>query len=352
MITIFYSLLHFLVDGICAFAMFGKFVREQSGYEFFLIYNFCAFALQMPFGALLDVLAEKSWKRAASFSSLLGVVLTFIGAFTHPVVLGLGNALFHVGGGVDVIREDNAHGWMGQALGIFVAPGAMGLFLGTQLANDKGAGFWWGILGIAGVVSMLCIIALHRTFRKSSTQDFVMLETLGSQEMEGWSKGVVAVTLSCFLVVILRSYVGMAISFPWKTTLLLSTFSVLAVVLGKMTGGIFSARLGMKKIMILSLLLSAVCYWFSDLAIFGIGALFFFNMTMPITLYLLVCKWKTMPGFSFGLLTFGLFLGFLPIYLGWKVPLFGEVIGSMGSLISLAILVIICVPKKLQKVVQ
>ena len=349
MLTIFYSILHFLVDGICAFAMFSKFVGGQDGYEFFLIYNFCAFALQMPFGALLDVFAEKSWKTTASLSALLGVVLTFVGAFTHPAILGLGNALFHVGGGVDVIREDHAHAWRGQALGIFVAPGALGLFLGTQLANSAGVELWQSVLGIASAISILCIVMLYRAIRTEHICDWMQKKTITLQETKEGGTGIIAVTISCFLVVILRSYVGMAVNFSWKTTLLLSTFSVLAVVLGKMAGGIFSARFGMKMTILLSLILSAVCYLLSDIAIFGIGALFFFNMTMPITLYLLVCKWKTMPGFSFGLLTFGLFLGFLPTYFGVKIPLLGEYIGILGSLISLVMLLVFCVPRKFSK---
>ena len=345
MLTVFYSLLHFIVDGVCAFAMFGKFVGAQGGYEFFLVYNFCAFALQMPFGTLLDMFAEKSRERISFYSAVFGVVLTFIGAFTHPIVLGMGNALFHVGAGVDVIQEDHAHGWRGQALGIFVAPGALGLVLGTLFAKQNGTVSWGIVLGIAGVASVFSVIALYRAFSKESTYRLTVQVVGDLQETKEGSKGFVFVTLGCFLVVILRSYVGMAVSFSWKTTFLLSICSVLAVVLGKMAGGIFSVRFGMKKTIVLSLLLSLVCYLLSDVAIFGIGALFFFNMTMPITLYLLVCKWNSMPGFSFGLLTFGLFLGFLPSYFGLEIPLAGELLGSLGSLISMMVLLVFCLPK-------
>ena len=72
--------------------------------------------------------------------------------------------------------------------------------------------------------------------------------------------------------------------------------------------------------------------------IMGIFALLLFNMTMPITLYLLVRRWEELPGFSFGLLTFGLFLGFLPVYYGVPVPFSGQLIGALGSILSLAIL--------------
>ena len=54
--TMLYALLHFLVDGVCAWAMLG---RLGGGMEAFLLYNFCAFALQLPLGALLDRLGGR-----------------------------------------------------------------------------------------------------------------------------------------------------------------------------------------------------------------------------------------------------------------------------------------------------
>ncbi len=317
MITTIYSILHMFVDGICAFAMFGRFVNNGSGYAYLLIYNFCAFALQMPFGAMLDYFnREKYNKICASF----GVMLTLLGAWIHPAILGVGNALFHVGAGVDVIREDRENGWNGQALGIFVAPGAWGLFLGTQLTKG----------GISGLQIFLTCALAAVLFAFSKQKIHMVAEEFTSTK--------VGLLVSCFVVVILRSYVGMAVTFSWKTTTIATTIAVLAVVLGKMAGGILADRLGTERTIIGSLVLAAVCYYFSLNMTMGILALFFFNMTMPITLYLLVKRWKELPGFSFGLLTFGLFLGFLPVYCGVQVPVSGQVIGVVGSVVSLVIL--------------
>ena len=92
--TFLYSFLHLLVDGICAFAMFGKFLPLGNQAVDFLLYNFCAFALQMPFGAILD-LAEKQEKcphttKIPYFVAISGVLFTLLGTITHPVVLGIG----------------------------------------------------------------------------------------------------------------------------------------------------------------------------------------------------------------------------------------------------------------------
>ena len=170
--------------------MFGRFITEDNGYLYILLYNFCAFALQMPMGVVLDALdADRSegWDYALA-TAALGVFCTILGAVTHPVILGIGNALFHIGGGVGVTKADRAERstvssssasflpagssqdidsaavflpmdtslskgllpeeplpgtWYGQGLGIFVAPGAAGLYLGTLAAKN---GVWETVL--------------------------------------------------------------------------------------------------------------------------------------------------------------------------------------------------------------
>ncbi len=323
MITAIYSILHFLVDGVCAFAMAMSFAN--AGYEKFLIYNFCAFALQMPMGAVLDGVVLKSRKNYSVVTAILGVALTLVGAFVNPAVLGIGNALFHVGAGISVIREDYGRGWKGQALGIFVAPGAFGLFVGAQLAN-KNFGMW-PVFMAAIVMGILSFGAWKR-------------EPVLCESVESSKKKSAGLVICCVLVVILRSYAGLAVSFSWKTTIVASLIGVFAVVLGKMAGGILSVRAGLTKTVVASLLLSTICYLFSANMICGVLALFLFNMTMPITLYLLVDHWRELPGFAFGLLTFGLFLGFVPVYMGLQIPVSSNLIGAVSSLLSLVILLI------------
>lgn len=440
MMTALYSVLHMLVDGVCALAMFGWFMEKEQGYLYILLYNFCAFALQMPLGAWLDLRLLRMqrklyWKvqstseegclmsgkscrmseadcrmsgescrmsgadctmteacrlvsgenREAYRFAVAGVVLTFLGAFTHPVILGMGNALFHVGGGVDVIRQDRAKGWKGKALGIFVAPGALGLFLG-KLAADRvilwnitkeAAGLLFpGLLAIGLLVGLYMVIG--RVEEKLYEKKLGIGSETGSAKSETGKSGLLKsetgkyetvksetgrykaaksglmlagfrkrymlhrrdfrIIFCCFLVVILRSYVGMAVTFPWKTALGWSFAGVLAVVFGKMAGGILAVWLGRKRVIYFSLGLGAVCYLFGNQPAAGIAAQFLFNMTMPLTLYLLVDTYPKMKGFFFGLLTFGLFLGFVPVYLGLTFPVSGTLTGAVGSLISLGLL--------------
>ena len=101
-------------------------------------------------------------------------------------------------------------------------------------------------------------------------------------------------------MVILRSYLGMSVTFPWKTGQAAGLFCVLALVSGKMAGGLLAAHYGAQKTAILSLAAAALCYLFSTSMPSGLAALFLFNMTMPITLYWMVCLLPKMPGFAFG----------------------------------------------------
>lgn len=328
-----YAILHFLVDGLCAFAMFGTFSVRENWYLNVLLYNFCAFALQMPMGVVLDTLnrrkCERKYEPSFGFAAV-GVMLTCLGAVTHPVILGIGNALFHLGGGVGTIHEDEAKGWKGRGLGVFVAPGALGLYLGTLLAKGEVIRML-PVLIVIGLVAVCCLgwcCYLMLSQKK-------MPATMAQANIE---KDGLLLLLGCLVVVILRSYIGMAVGFSWKTTVLAGTIAVLAVVFGKVAGGFAAAWAGIRRTVVVSLLLAAVCYMLSENMLAGILALFLFNMTMPITLYLLVQKLKGLAGFSFGLLTFGLFIGFLPTYLGMELLVDDRVLGAVGSLLSLVIL--------------
>lgn len=309
--TFLYSCLHFLVDFLCAHAMFRW--AAEGLLPDALVYNFCAFALQMPLGALMDLHSQRQSKLPAAVAAL-GSALTILGSITCPAVLGLGNALFHVGGGIGVIREDDARHWQGRGLGVFVAPGALGLFLGGQLFE----------VDIILFLLICAVVLLVPLFRQKT------FDATASKSSNGFGFPL----LCCFLVVIIRSYVGLSVVFSWKNGFLMGFAAVLAVVLGKMAGGFLASWFGVRKTAAASLILAAVCYGFGNNPLPGLFALFLFNMTMPITLYQIVRRHPQYPGFCFGLLTFGLFLGFLPVYLGWNLP----VDGVTGSLLSLALL--------------
>lgn len=334
--TAWYSILHFLVDGVCALAMFGSFLPGGHGHTDILVYNFCAFAMQMPLGLALDMAnlryREKEMEIAFA-AAVAGVCCTIAGAFVHPSLLGLGNALFHLGGGFGAIKEDHTRRWEGRGLGVFVAPGAIGLYFGTWIAKQ---GVWkMAVLGAGVWMAVICIrlAYLHRKWRKQDTAQIV-----GSLAAEDCWNGVVWCAVSCLAVVILRSYLGMAVSFPWNTSFGAGLLAVIALAGGKAAGGFCAARYGFWKTSAVSLALAAFCYLFLAVMPIGLAALFFFNITMPVTLYWMVCMFQSMPGFAFGSLTFGLFCGFLPGYFGILPQAGAGLVGCAASLLSILFL--------------
>lgn len=315
-----YSAGHFWVDFSCALLMFSQISGTGEWALCALLYNFCAFALQMPIGLLADRLGRQG--RLAA----LGCGLVTAGWVFAPipaaaaVTAGMGNACFHVGGGVAILRDG---GDRAAPLGIFVSPGAFGIYLGTLLGRRDGFPGWAAAAGL-----VLFALALLLPERREG-------ETAAPAEAPSPDRNEVVVLICCFLVVVLRSYLGMVLAFPWKTggwALALTC----ALVLGKAAGGFLGDRLGMVRASALSLGLAAVLFCLSGSPWAGTAAVFLFNMTMPITLW--AAARLLPPGFAFGTLTFALFLGFLPVWLGWPALFTGGAGYAAGALCSLALL--------------
>lgn len=352
--TALYSVLHMFVDGICAFAMLGFFAGSDYTFPVFLVYNFCAFVLQLPIGIFLDGILLKYHKCSyieyiPYIFAAAGIVITIAGAFVSPVILGTGNALYHVGGGVDTIREDYMLGKRGVLLGIFVAPGALGLYIGGQMAGMC-TEYVLYVIAAGGMAAILLVILLvviykkycdyniengYRSIEYSCTQEGIH----SSRNMYNKRYSYILI-ICCFMVVVLRSYSGLGITMAWKSGAGMSVAAVMAVVLGKMSGGVLSAVYGTGRVVIISLIVAALCYIFSDNAFFGVVALYTFNMTMPVTLYLLVDRFRIYRGFFFGLLTVALYAGYLPAYYNIKFPVSDSYVAAGISAVSLILLVI------------
>ncbi len=318
--TAIYAAAHFLVDFACGYLMFSGIYRAENWYLCLLFYNFCAFAMQMPMGAFAD------WKNRNSFLAAVGCILTAAAyapgtvlahlgwheslagqgmALAAAVIAGLGNGLFHVGGGLDTLNRSEKFSGL---LGIFVAPGALGIFFGTSAGKSAGIpGLWLPLLLL---LTAFCIA--KRAKKKDIWHDS------GNRPVSYHSirkKGAIATVACLFLVVILRSYLGMIQDFSWKDNLGAGMILVSATAMGKAAGGFLGDIAGIKRTAFWSVFAAGVLYLFSGYPVAGILAVFFWNMTMPLTLWAVARVLSGARGFSFGLLTFALFLGFCPSYL-------------------------------------
>ena len=343
--TVYYSIIHMLVDGLCAYTLAWTSPDIRYALRLYLIYNFCAFVLQMPIGAVIDRYMQRNripglpltYALIGSAMTLAGSVsVIFIPASSIPqllgvIILGCGNALFHVGGGVGSIFEDHENNKKGQNLGLFVAPGALGLFLGARYDSMSpliSIGFYL-------IVSVIVYCMLSKTYTKETTDTYWQTD---NDKDVSFSKNDLRLIICCFVVVILRSYIGLGVSMSWKIGMLLPLIAVLCVVLGKISGGILAARFDMGKVILVTLVMASICYAVVDYPLFGLIALLTFNTTMPITLYMLVNRFRDFPGFFFGLLTVALFTGYIPVYFKVTLPFSSNIIGVAGCTLSLLIL--------------
>ena len=298
------SIAHFGVDFASAALYFGYLSGSKDWWTVLLLYNACAFAMQMPIGLLSDL-----WNRNRIVAAI-GCVLV---AAAYPlasvpllsaVVAGLGNGAFHVGAGLEVL---NSSGNRAGPLGVFVSPGAIGLYLGTAYAS-----FWREHIWIVFLLLALCLAASACSERKN------LLSESGNADCSvSLEKGMLLPLICLALVVVLRSALGFTNAFSTQMTP--KMIAALCVAGGKAIGGVLDDCFGIKRVSVLSL---AACM--TVLLIPGdaakLVALLLFNMTMPLTLWGAARYLKQAKGFSFGLLTFALFLGLLPRLLQISVP--------------------------------
>ncbi|MBQ6106512.1 MAG: hypothetical protein IJL03_11345 [Lachnospiraceae bacterium] len=318
-ITGVYSLLHALVDMSCAVLFTG--VLMNSGYPArygalaVLAYDFFAFVLQFPFGMIADKLNRNALVSALG-CVLVGVAFAFrMCAFPACIVAGVGNALFHVGGGVDVLNVSEGKASLS---GIYVSTGAMGLYLGIQWYHK---GYLIPCLAGALAAGTLLLIWLFRKIRRDYKVDNAECEHIfGLPELTSEQHLIVVCLL---LTVCVRSCLGMVMNFTWKSGFYTGLAAVAAVVLGKACGGIIGDRLGWKRTSVTSLVIAAVLFYPAfDSMICGLLALFFFNMTMPITLTAMANLFPKRMGAAFGVTSAALFFGAAPVFIGYSGALF------------------------------
>ena len=301
-----YALGHFLVDFACALMM----LRTLPDPLWFLVYNFCAFAIQMPIGLLAD------WTGRNRSFALVGISLVLLAACPLPVsmrviAMGLGNACYHVGGGRDALLQDDKM----TGLGVFVSPGAVGIYLGSVLAQYE------AVHTVVFVMLALCGMT-------------VIWACPGGIRRNELGKPRPLLALLMLTVVIVRSLVGLSMESPWKIGLFV-IIGALAAAGGKALGGVMGDRFGSRIAGVVSLILAAALFLLPHMGVAGVLGVLFFNMTMPITLRRACDGLPGMEGFGFGLLTFGLFLGYLPSAFGIT---FETWIGAVFTLICALLL--------------
>ncbi len=308
----YYTLLHCLVDFCCIYYMVQVIMPAcWKGYAetwllYGVLYNFVAFAGQLPVGIFGDWLQRNGYMVTFGLLFLLAAYIgTAFGLSMLPAVLllGVGNACFHVGGGREAMAyQENAC----QPVGIFVATGAFGVFGGKWVA---GQGMnWLSAMTVVLVIALLLqLILCHVTTAQKQIKQLISFHP----EKGSWS---LLLAVCCILVVVLRSFAGTVFCFPWSSGWLALLMTV-GIVLGKAVGGVLADRFGIRPTVLISLTCSALLFLGANaVPMMGLLAVFLFNMTMPITLSLLGMQFPAAKGTAFGALTFAIFVGLIPSY--------------------------------------
>lgn len=297
-----YSISHFIVDFVCAIFILGRIpVIANNVSEYIwavVIYNFFAFAFQVPLGFIMDKL--KIYKHVAIMGmSIIGIcyLCEINNAIFMASIVGIGNALFHLEGGVNIYSISNRKAFLN---GLFVAPGAMGIFLGTTFHNELFFTYLPIILIIISIVSLLFV------------QSYNVNDALNKMKKSKIKlKNIMLIIVLIGISIVVRSIGGSAIKYTWKTGFVLGFIYTICVVLGKAFGGLIADKFGLSKVATIALAVSAMClvagYSVPVLAYVGI---LLFNIPMAITLTILVNSLKEKIACGIGLNTMFLFIGY------------------------------------------
>lgn len=310
MLLLLNSLAHLLVDGLCAATVFGPVKSSGEITALVLLYNTLAFSTQCLVGLAADRVRRQGWLAALSMALVvLGFALP-LSPVLRICLVGAGNSLFHVAGGVMTLERS---GGKAGPLGVFVAPGAVGLTLGTL----------WPRLGtVFAVLLALCAVAVVPLEKAAPVEE-------GPKE-DGKPRIGLAVPLLLTLAVAVRAVGGSAVSFPWKSGAAMVLILTACVFGGKTLGGFVCDRWGAKRTALLSILPAAALIAFcSAWAVPSLAGQLLLNLTMPVTLWLLYRAMPDSPGFAFGLAASAL----------WPGTIAGRLMHLTGPLLWLCVIV-------------
>lgn len=322
---------HFAVDAACVTAVLRASPPDDmigvAAWAFVLGYDLLAFAGQVPVGWLVDRLHAR--REAALAGLLLAAAALSLGpggGRATMLTAGVGNALFHVGAGAMVLA-----GSRGRAtpLGLFVAPGALGLGLGIRLGRKMVEVPAWPLLVAVGLGVVIVLAVRDRRAEHEPEEPPVPVLAgvlwLGMVALLGFS-------------VAIRSFVGAVGCDACPKLELVAVGLPITGFVGKLVGGFLADRFGWLDVGVAALLASAPLIAFSGgdpwLVLPG---LLVFQMTMPVTLAAVFRLMPRRPGVAFGALCLALVLGILPAYVpgGWHptgVPVLVLVLASAAAL--------------------
>lgn len=298
--------LHALIDASCAmvvFSIINVFPLDNNSYlQLILLYNALAFGLQPVCGIAVDTFLKPRFGTAAGilFTSV-SIVTLFYNPWLTVICCGVGNALFHVSGGVVALKLKEGST---APSGYFVAPGAIGLAFGTFIGTN-GLLVTWPFLILSGIaLFVIYLLKFPQSRQFSYTYPDKLLNTN------------VVIVIFLMTSVALRSLMGFEVGGPWKGDNIMLFVIAFSAAFGKFSGGLIADRFGWQKTGTSALLLSSLFFILWPGQVWGIvcGTILL-QMTMPVTLAALYQVFPGKPGLAFGLACLALVIGAIPVLL-------------------------------------
>ncbi len=310
-----YGIMHALIDLSTAGLLFAAVCHHQliPKQQYFLIflYNFLAFAMQPVFGFLTDRM------KTPKITTLSGIVMVAISfAFFHSspvaaiVMASIGNALFHVGGGVINLFVTPKRA---VSLGIFIAPGDVGLWAGIYLGNN-------GFFSMPLLALLLALSAIV-VFIITTPETYANPEKIRIE-----SKRPPAGFALLWLSVVVRTLVNTTGGYTLgKSPLSLGVLSA-AAFFGKGIGGFVSDKFGWTGVSVTALLISCPLIALADGNLFaGASGMLLLNIVMPLSATAMAGTIPKHPGLSMGFYCLAIFAGssiqFMPQKIFFHHPL-------------------------------
>lgn len=298
------GLMHAVVDCGCAmifsWLLISATLSANSFITIIIIYNILAFGLQIVFGYIIDKTGFARYGAAVgSVATSIALILLPLTPVTAACIAGVGNALFHVGGAPFAITATP-----GKATGpaLFVAPGAAGLFFGTVLGKSANPSFLvMALVLVAGaiIIWFTCTANTRITYVKRSSQGRIVT--------------VLLVLLSFSITV--RSLAGLALASSWKSDLMMAACLAGAAVFGKAFGGFIADRTSWLITGTICLTISALLQGPANTVIFfAVVSMMLLQATMGLTLAAIAGLLRSYPATAFGLCSFALLCGALPMF--------------------------------------
>ncbi len=322
--TLLLSMLHLLVDGLCACGLMLMSCLMPSDVwacVIIVLYDVLAFGTQPLTGRWVDTggagVGRLEWSVAllafGALVSVLPVSVNIFVALAGAALLGMGNSLFHVYGGryVAVVSRNDI-----RVMGIFVSTGAVGL--------ATGLGFSSPVLLAVFVFALLALAALHIRHDVALTGSSSIVNTGEARQspaiqgVGSASSAVPFLLLSCLMLVVAgRAFIGenvpsMSNSFPTMGAPLTMVMASVVIMVGKASGGFLSRIWGVRTVFCVSMLLGAATFLMCPRHhAFVLSTLLLINISMPCTLYWATKAVPGREGWVFGLLAMSLLPGYM-----------------------------------------